>query len=184
MPDLIIVGLGNPGAEYQTTRHNAGFMVCDSLVEDLGWSWQFKSKWQADLAQYQTVLIVKPQTYMNRSGDSVASIINFFNWSKDQIATGLVVIHDDLDIMLGQYQKSLARGPKQHNGLISLEQSLQTDQFTRYRLGIDNRQGDRTTPGDEYVLSSFTPDEKQKLNGSIQSVVSELNLQIQHAQNR
>lgn len=184
MPNLIIVGLGNPGEAYQATRHNVGFMVCDALAQQHGLLWQSKPKWQAEVAQSQSALLVKPQTYMNRSGDCLASIIKFFNWSPDQIATGLIVVHDDLDIVLGQYQKALARGPKQHNGIASLEQCLHTDQFIRYRIGVDGRLGDRSVPGDEYVLSTFPPSEREKLDGSIGAVVAELSSQIHHAQNR
>ena len=104
-------------------------------------------------------LLVKPQTYMNRSGESIKKLITNYELP----ITNIVIAHDDLDIELGKFKIQQGVGPKKHNGLSSIEQHLHTNNFLRIRIGIDGRQGDRTLPGEEYVLQNFSQNEENIL---------------------
>lgn len=180
MPQIIIVGLGNPGEEYAFTRHNVGFMLCDLLAQKLGLSWQDKPKWQCHIAQNQSILLVKPQTFMNASGDSVSGIVNFYQWSASELAQNLLVIHDDLDIELGQFKLVAGKGPKLHNGVNSIETSLKTTEFWRCRIGIDGREGRRDISGPAYVLLPFMSEEndilRQTLNAAAKQIMEKWKL--------
>lgn len=166
----IIVGLGNPGEQYKANRHNVGFMLVDRLAEK-GW----ESKFDAEVSRLGETLIVKPQTFMNKSGEVVAKIANFYKID----LSGLFVVHDDLDIRLGDYKIQFGVGPKVHYGVNSIEGSLGSMEFWRVRVGVDNRQrvsgsaGQRVS-GEEYVLSDFTVNEKKIIDGVIEKAVNEL----------
>ncbi|MEK7525230.1 MAG: aminoacyl-tRNA hydrolase [Patescibacteria group bacterium] len=163
----LIVGLGNPGDEHKENRHNVGFMVVDRLAEEAEW----ESKFEALILKSRDCLLVKPQMFMNRSGEVVAKLVNFYKVTTDD----LMVIHDDLDIRLGEYKIQKGVGPKIHNGLTSVEEQLGTANFWRLRLGVDNRPaGQARTPGDEYVLSDFLPGEKEIIEGVMEKAVKEL----------
>jgi peptidyl-tRNA hydrolase, PTH1 family len=154
----LVVGLGNPGDEYKNTRHNVGFMVVDALAK----------------RPIDGVMLVKPETFMNRSGEAVKKLMTNY---KCQI-TNLYVVHDDLDIPLGKYKIQLRKGPKEHRGILSIEQSLGRKDFWRVRVGVDNRQATshklQATNGDEYVLSDFPKREKKVIDRVINKVTSEL----------
>jgi PTH1 family peptidyl-tRNA hydrolase len=172
----VIFGLGNPGTEYLTTRHNAGFLATDFLARE----WSVGSlgvhkKTNTLLAKNTTTLIAQPQTFMNRSGEAVQATLRFFEQkpqkkvaSESEAASlgwpRLAVIFDDLDIEFGNYKIQWAKGPKVHNGLSSVYQQLGTDQFWHVRIGVDNRQGQRSMPGERYVLQPFTSDELHSLS--------------------
>ena len=127
-----IVGLGNPGKNYETTRHNVGCMVVDALRESLPIEPRFTlhAKFNALFIQQGELVLLKPQTYMNLSGRAVASVVNYF---KLDPTTDLLVIHDDLDIVFGDCKLQFATGPKMHNGVASVEQYLGTKDFWRLR---------------------------------------------------
>ena len=164
----IIVGLGNPGEAHVSNRHNVGFMVIDRLAGE-GAEWE--SKFEALILKAKDYLLVKPQTFMNRSGEVVAKVANFYKVTTDD----LMVVHDDLDIRLGEYKIQKGVGPKVHNGLTSVEERLGTANFWRLRVGVDNRPaGQARVPGDEYVLSDFTAEEKEISDGVIEKAVKEL----------
>lgn len=133
----LVVGLGNPGKRYEQTRHNVGFMVIDELIGKLTVSPHIEKKF-ASLVFYhhesQTCL-VRPQTFMNRSGEAVGSVVGFYKVPMDK----LYVVHDDLDINLGEYKIQKGKGPKQHNGLQSIYAALGTKDFWHVRVGIENR---------------------------------------------
>ena len=148
----LVVGLGNPGEEYKNTRHNVGFMVVDALA----------------LRPSDKIVLVKPETFMNRSGEAVKKLVNKYKVQ----STGLYVIHDDLDIPLGKYKIQKGKGPKDHRGILSIEQSLGKKDFWRVRIGVENRQKDIS--GDEYGLSDFTLAEKQIIDQVIASVCQDL----------
>jgi PTH1 family peptidyl-tRNA hydrolase len=175
----IIVGLGNPGPEYENTRHNAGFMAVEMLFDNInlekmpsneeGWKWE--SKYEAMIARVGDLLLVKPQSYMNRSGEAVSKVINYYKVNLDE----LLVIHDDLDISLGSYKFGFAKGPKVHNGVNSIEQALGNTGFWRVRIGVDNREGEgRNVPGDKYVLMKLKPDEGRVLEECLEEAVREV----------
>lgn len=163
----IVVGLGNPGVEYENNRHNVGFMVVDSLAGEAKW----ESKFDSLIVKSNDVILVKPLTFMNQSGKAVHEIMNFY-----KVARGdLIVIHDDLDIRLGEYKIQMGIGPKVHNGVTSVEAQLSTKDFWRVRIGVDNRPvGEARAPGDEYVLADFTKDERVVVDELIVKITSQL----------
>lgn len=153
----LIVALGNPGKEYVKTRHNVGFMFFDHFnIEFLT-----ESKFKAEIAQFkaenQKIIFAKPNTYMNSSGESVIAINNFYKL----IPSEILVVHDDLDIQLGEYKLQFSKGPKVHNGILSIENLLSTEEFWRLRIGIDNRTQElkKHISGSDYVLGRFTDEE-------------------------
>ena len=173
----IVIGLGNPGGKYQLTRHNSGFLVADELVGSET-QWQKLSGqryWQAPAffqdKNQEKIMVIKPQTFMNESGSIIRSL------KKKYPQTDLndwYVIHDDLDIELGQFKIEFGHGPKQHNGLSSLYEQLGTKQFWHVRVGVDGRSGMREESGSEYVLKTFPPEEKKIFEAVVMRVVEDL----------
>jgi peptidyl-tRNA hydrolase, PTH1 family len=148
----MVVGLGNPGARYQSTRHNIGFRVIDALSERLGFRMDEK-RFRAEIGRSEGSLYMKPQTFMNLSGQSVGPALGYF-----KLATSdLVVVHDELDFELGRIQVKQGGGHGGHNGLRSLLESLPDANFTRIRLGVGRPSGPQA-PAD-YLLSSFPQSE-------------------------
>lgn len=163
----MIVGLGNVGSEYERTRHNVGFMVVEKMAGSGGWNNQGKSETKKEAG----VLFVKPQIFMNRSGEAVSELARFYKLDMDDVW----VIHDDLDITLGEYKIQKGVGPKAHNGILSIEEQLGGNGFWRVRVGVDNR--DEVSPrmsGEDYVLDSFSVEERKILDGVIEKIVEEI----------
>ena len=151
--DLLVAGLGNPGREYERTRHNAGWMVADELAQRTGAS--FRSKFNGRLAETRLgddrLAVLKPETYMNESGRSIAAALRFFKIAP----SGLLVVHDDVDLSPGRLQARQGGGLAGHNGLRSIAQALGTQDFLRLRVGVGRPgRGDRR-PVSDYVLSPF-----------------------------
>ena len=155
--DLLIAGLGNPGARYERDRHNVGWMVVDELALRHGAS--FKSKFNGRLSEMRAgesrVALVKPETYMNESGRSISAAARFFKTAPEDV----LVVHDDVDLEVGRLQARLGGGLAGHNGLRSIAQALGTPEFLRLRIGV-GRPG-RGDPRDvaDYVLAPFEPHE-------------------------
>lgn len=165
----LIVGLGNPGEEYQKTRHNAGFLFLQKMAGKDNFS--LDKKQEAETLKKGEVFLVKPQTFMNESGRAVRKIMDFYKLGIEN----LVVVHDDLDIAFGEYKIQKEKGPKVHNGLKSIESYLGRNDFWRVRLGVDNRQpGVGYGTGADYVLSRFTSEEIKLLDKVIEEAVKEL----------
>lgn len=165
----LIVGLGNPGSEYQRTRHNAGFMMVEKLAGKREFS--LDKKWEAETMKEADWLLVKPQTFMNESGRTVRKIMDFYKIG----VPDLVVVHDDLDLAFGEYKIQMEKGPKVHNGLKSIEQYLGRNDFWRVRIGIDNRQpGVSYGTGADYVLSRFSNEEIKELDKVFDEAIKEL----------
>jgi PTH1 family peptidyl-tRNA hydrolase len=155
--DLLVVGLGNPGREHEADRHNAGWMVVDELARRHGGS--YRSKFSGKLAEVRLgdlkLALLKPETYMNLSGNSLGAAARFFKLPTEQI----VVVHDDVDLEPGRIQLRLGGGLAGHNGLRSIRQALGSAEFLRARLGVGRPgRGDRR-PVADYVLTPFEPDE-------------------------
>jgi peptidyl-tRNA hydrolase, PTH1 family len=154
--DLLVAGLGNPGREYERTRHNAGWMVVDELARRRDGS--FRSKFAGQLAEVRDgdlrLALLKPQTYMNVSGRSVGEAARFF-----KVEPGaLLVVHDDVDLEAGRLQARLGGGLAGHNGLRSIAEVLGTQDFLRLRIGVGRpARGDPRSVAD-YVLSEFEPE--------------------------
>jgi PTH1 family peptidyl-tRNA hydrolase len=183
---VVLVGLGNPGKEYQKTRHNAGFELVNTLLTKL--SPEAKpaplNKFESELYLTPRCVLVKPQTYMNDSGTAVRQILNYYARFKQQPRLALeqlYVAHDDLDIPLGGYKIQFGKGPKVHNGLLSVYRHLGSDQFWHVRLGVDNRAGDRSLPGHVYVLQAFRPQERQTFATTLEEVSHQLQEDWNHA---
>jgi len=132
----LFVGLGNPGAEYERTRHNAGFWWVNELADRLKLNLRFEKNYNALMAkgsfEGESIWLMEPQTYMNASGQSVGALANFFKIMPEQI----LVIHDELDIVPGQAKLKLGGSHAGHNGLRDIHAHLGSDQYWRLRLGI------------------------------------------------
>ena len=155
--DLLVAGLGNPGREYERTRHNAGWVVLDELARRHGGSW--RSKFSGSLAEVRVdgskLALLKPETYMNESGRSAAAAARFFKVP----AESLLVVHDDVDLDPGRLQARRGGGLAGHNGLRSLAQHLGTQDFLRLRIGVGRPGRGDPRPVKDWVLSPFAPEE-------------------------
>jgi PTH1 family peptidyl-tRNA hydrolase len=155
--DLLVAGLGNPGREYERRRHNAGWLVLDELARRHGGSW--RSKFSGSLAEVRlgdaSLALVKPETYMNESGRSVAAAARFFKVEPEAV----LVVHDDVDLEPARLQARAGGGLAGHNGLRSLAQNLGSQDFLRLRIGVGRPgRGDPRSVSD-WVLSDFAPEE-------------------------
>jgi PTH1 family peptidyl-tRNA hydrolase len=155
--DLLVVGLGNPGRQYERTRHNVGWLVADELARRLGGSW--RSKFSGRLTEVREdgarLAVLKPETFMNDSGRSVAAAARFFKVPPES----LLIVHDDVDLEPGRLQARAGGGLAGHNGLRSLAQTLGTQDFLRLRIGVGRPgRGDPRSVAN-YVLSAFEPEE-------------------------
>ena len=166
-PPVLIVGLGNPGDDYRGTRHNAGAMVVDRFAANRCSGWRKERKFFAELATGECggrkVVCVKPQTYMNLSGEAVATVSRFYRIAPDQI----MVVADDADLPLGAVRMKPSGGTGGHNGLASVIQHLGTQEFPRQRIGVA-RPVQEVRDIASHVLGVFTPDEQVMLNEVLQ----------------
>ncbi|MBA3609063.1 MAG: aminoacyl-tRNA hydrolase [Chthoniobacterales bacterium] len=155
----LIAGLGNPGREYQRTRHNIGFMVLDRLAADARLSWDFSAKWNAGWAK-SDVIMVKPATFMNRSGEAVAAIANFYKIA----AAEVLVVLDDLALPLGRLRVRSQGSSGGHNGLESVIEHFGTEAIPRLRVGIGAAPSHGAV---DYVLGRFFEEEQPVLDATI-----------------
>lgn len=168
----IVVGLGNTGMKYYKSRHNAGFLALDLLREDLDLD-NFKNddKLSAEIVKTHDILLAKPTTLMNRSGEAVQKILHFYKESPEN----LIVIYDDIDLPLGKIRVRSAGSAGTHNGMKSVIEHLGTQEFTRIRIGIENR-SDRQRENQElsdYVLDNFSTEEVKILLPGLSEAVAE-----------
>ena len=156
----LIVGLGNPGREYEKTRHNIGFNVLDLLADKYNITFSENKKFNALEASFnligEKVILVKPLTFMNLSGDSVIKYINYY----DIDVNDLLVIHDDLDMELGKIRIVFDSSSGGHNGIKSIINNLNSQKFTRLKIGISH---DEKIETKDYVLGQFSGKEQAKL---------------------
>lgn len=157
----LIVGLGNPGPTYSTTRHNIGFMVVDSILNDIESSNISKKSFNGDLYKSRDLLLLKPTTFMNLSGQSVRAVANFYKIKSEDI----LVIHDDLDLAFGALRIKIGGGHGGHNGLKSIDNSIGKEYY-RLRLGIGR--SERKEMVASYVLSPFTKEEAALLDSFLE----------------
>lgn len=161
----LIAGLGNPGTSYEQTRHNIGFMAIDGLA---GNSVNFTNKFQGEIAKTsiggEDVLLLKPQTYMNLSGQSIQGAMTFYKIPPAQ----LVVLHDEVDLPLGKLRIKKGGGANGHNGLKDIDSRIGLE-YWRIRLGVGRPQDQRPTA--DYVLGRFTPEERPLLEKTLTTLV-------------
>ena len=151
---MLIVGLGNPGATYTQTRHNIGFMVIDELIRRQNAQKLSSSSFNGDLFKFQNHFLLKPLTFMNLSGNSIAAVKKFYKIEE------VVVIHDDLDLPFGTLRFKKGGGHGGHNGLKSTDEKI-TREYIRIRMGIGKPE--HKAQVSSYVLSDFNPNEKEHL---------------------
>jgi len=181
--DLLVVGLGNPGREYAGHRHNVGHMVVDELTRRHGGSW--RSKFSGRLAEIRIdghkLALLKPETYMNESGRSVAAAMHFFKLEPDAV----LVVHDEGDLERGRLQLRLGGGLGGHNGLKSIAAHLKTQDFLRLRVGVGRPERGDPRPLADYVLSNFEPhDDAESIVWNAAQAVETLEAEgIERAQN-
>jgi peptidyl-tRNA hydrolase, PTH1 family len=159
-PIRLVAGLGNPGAEYAHTRHNVGFMVADLLAHEGGLAWERSGKWDAATAKFGDALLVKPASYMNRSGHPLFAIAQFFKIAPQEI----LVLLDDLSLPLGRLRIRQSGGAGGHNGLESIIAQFATEEMPRLRIGIGNAPAEAAS---DYVLSNFFEEEKPLVRSTI-----------------
>lgn len=171
----LIVGLGNPEKKYYNTRHNAGFLIIEKIIA----AYQlpapvFDKKSNALISKgsldKKRAVLAMPQTYMNNSGFTVRTLLDFYKLSP----ADLIVIHDDKDIPLGKTRVQTNRGPAGHNGIKSIIEHLGTQNFTRIRVGVAPENQERITDTAGFVLGSFTTTEKKALDTICDTIISEI----------
>ena len=153
----LVVGLGNPGKEYDKTRHNIGFMVLDDYLGNVKWSNKFNALNYESVINQEKVLFIKPLTYMNNSGKAVGEFVRYFNIDMKDI----LVIQDDLDLNVGDYKLKCHSSSGGHNGIKSIISSLGNQDFSRLKVGIGSVKKDQVI---DYVLGKFSKIELQTLN--------------------
>lgn len=198
----LIVGLGNPGKKYVGTRHNVGFMVVEKLAGDRRWNESKKGEllYSWIEANRKRLELIKPTTFMNRSGFSLAYAKRKHPGLK---LADIYVVHDDLDIPLGKYKIQRSHGPRQHNGLQSIYEQLGSKEFWHVKVGIENRfrearstkfearnndqisniQNSKQTsktriPGEEYVLQRFSDEEREVVDRAVKKVIKDLHQRL------
>lgn len=193
----LIVGLGNPGEKYSKVRHNLGFEIVDKLVDRLqvtGGSWEENKKFKSLICNLKTatynLVLVKPQTFMNKSGLAVAALVNYYKINPENV----VIIHDELDLPLGKIKVRMGGAAAGHHGVESIIESLGTDKFIRVRLGIGNlrtKSGERkgqTVSAEKFVLEPFIHSEKSQVKHMTKQAIKALEILLgkglEYAQNQ
>lgn len=168
---IMIVGLGNPGREYRETRHNIGFMVVDEFASHHGIKLtrvQNKAITGSGLMEEQKVILVKPQTFMNLSGRAVSALMRYYKVNRED----LIVCHDDVDLPFGVIRMRPGGGSAGQKGVASIIELLGTQDFPRLRMGIGRPPGYKDAA--DYVLQSFSPQEKDELKNFLNKAVDAL----------
>jgi peptidyl-tRNA hydrolase, PTH1 family len=190
----IIIGLGNPGEKYAQTRHNVGFIILDEIQKKLGFSdFEFNKKFNALVSEkniaeenikknflthlfsstkQEKIILIKPQTFMNNSGESVRAIFDFYKISPRD----LIIINDDLDILVGNYKITPNSSARGHNGVQSIIDHIGTSNIKRIKIGVENELGraSRQASGEKFVLDNFTADELTKVLNLTDPLIEEI----------
>ena len=170
----LIVGLGNPGKEYEKTRHNVGFMLLDCFADDFLVSIntkKFKGEYVKLKYQGEDIILLKPMTYMNNSGEAVSQVMNFFNIDVDD----LLVIYDDMDMPTGKLRLRQSGSAGGHNGVKSIIAHVGTQNFKRIRVGIDKHP---QIPVVDYVLGRFTKEQQSLIEDGIQKATQAVQMML------
>ena len=169
---FLIVGLGNPGADYAKTRHNAGFLLVEKLAAQWRCDWSKVRKFQARVSRAErggkTVILAEPQTFMNLSGESVGALVKFYQLPLERI----LVVVDDADLPLGEIRLRPGGGTGGHHGLESVMQHVGSREYARLRLGIGRKDEARQITG--HVLGKFSPEESGLLDKVLERAAGQL----------
>lgn len=164
----LIVGLGNPGKEYEKTRHNVGFDVIDAYLKSKSIT-SCKEKFQGVYSEYtlngEKIILLKPQKYMNLSGEVIRKYVDFYKINIDDI----LIVHDDLDTPCGSVKLRMSGGSGGHNGLKNIELYLNTKDYKRIKVGVSN---DKNVDTKDYVLGSFSKEDRKKIDDSIEYIIN------------
>jgi len=164
----LIVGLGNPGKEYENTRHNIGFSFIDFYLDSTGTSGKWTNKFEGEYLEAsingEKVIFLKPQTYMNLSGNSVRKVMDYFNIDVSDI----LIIADDLDIKVGNFKLKSDGSCGGHNGLRNIEACIGTTEYKRLKIGISKNV---ETDTKDYVLGNFSKEERETLKEVFKNLV-------------
>lgn len=167
----LIVGLGNPGEIYKNTRHNIGFIVIDKFLskENLTWITKFHGKYTSLIINQEKVYFLKPETYMNLSGNCLKDFMSYYKIPPKDI----LVIQDDLDLPIGKYRLKYKSSAGGHNGIKSIIENLKTEEFSRLKIGISH---DKNINTKDYVLGKFNRKEEEylsKIYPTIESIITD-----------
>lgn len=160
MNNKLIIGLGNPGKQYDKTRHNVGFMVVDYLASKSNIDFKSHKKSNSEIAEYDNLILAKPQTFMNNSGNVVKKLIGYFNIANDDV----LVVYDDVDIELGKVRYKTEGSSAGHKGMQSIIDNLGTNETKRIRIGVGNSGNQDTS---DHVLGKFSDEEWFKIISAI-----------------
>ena len=164
-PPKLIVGLGNPGTRYNGTRHNVGFLALDTLAAVIDAKWKEEKKYHA--AKLGDILLIKPTTYMNLSGEAVMAAMTKHKIKPDEV----LVIHDELDLPTGELRAKVGGGAAGHNGLKSIDAAIGQG-YARIRIGISHpRQSDSPLSPADWVLARFHPEELPEIKAAITQIL-------------
>jgi PTH1 family peptidyl-tRNA hydrolase len=174
---FLIVGLGNPGKEFNLTRHNVGFLLLDELQKEGFSNWQKKEKLQGEISEGtvagKKIILLKPQTFMNNSGQSVKKTISFYQIPIDN----LWVVNDDMDLPFSLIRLGQDRGSAGHKGVESIIQHLKTKEFVRFRIGIKPKREVRKV--EKFVLDKFNLIERRKIEKIKEEFISAIHVSIE-----
>lgn len=172
---MLLVGLGNPGTEYARTRHNVGFMAVDELVRRYSFD-SFKSKFKGQIAtgtiDTNKVMLLKPETYMNLSGESVLRACTFYKIKPEDV----IVFHDDMDLAVGKVKVKRGGSAGGHNGLKSIDSHIGQN-YIRVRIGVDRPEHKEDVVN--WVLSKFNPSDKQTIDAVISKIADYISLLLE-----
>jgi peptidyl-tRNA hydrolase, PTH1 family len=175
---ILIIGLGNPGKEYEKTRHNAGFMMLGRIKEAYKFpDFKLEKKFDAEVSvenarmhSDEKIILAKPQIFMNHSGQATKAILDFYKIPPEN----LIVIHDDIDIEIGKYKISTDSGSAGHNGIADIIEKIGTQKFIRIRIGIANDKLRAQIDPADFVLQKFSEEEIKTLENIFENILEEI----------
>jgi PTH1 family peptidyl-tRNA hydrolase len=174
MPEIkLVIGLGNPGQKYEQTRHNIGFLVMDRLAKGYGAEMANHLKWRAHVAKVPAsgAILMKPQTFMNESGQSAGAALRFYKGQPEQV----LVVYDDVSLPFGSLRFRMTGSAGGHNGIKSIISHLGSDRFPRLKIGIGNDTGNSLTG---HVLGRFSSDEQNQLENTLATAAEAVQLAL------
>ncbi|HEX3095692.1 MAG TPA: aminoacyl-tRNA hydrolase [Patescibacteria group bacterium] len=170
----LIAGLGNPGKQYEHTRHNAGFLAIDHFLKTHD-AITCASKFNAQICEYhengEKIFLVKPQSFMNLSGEVVSELVNFY---KLDASKDILIIHDEVDLPLGTVREARDSSHAGHNGIRNIIDELGSKDFARVRIGVETRESRDDLPTDAFVLQKFTDEELSSLDKMVLPGVNDI----------